>query len=155
MTNTVPAQMTALAAIEATIAGVVHAFDAPPDAPPMDLPCFVNFPGPSNTPYVLSDDTGIEANETRTWECRLYVAPRGSGSLGEITRRCLPFFDLGRDCFEGHQSINSTAGVLRVTYLGDTGLNYNRLMYGGQAYSGIVFRVQITTRVRTPYAAGQ
>lgn len=156
MTDTIPAQMAALAVVEAAITGVLHAFEDPPDAAPSDLPCFINFPGASNLanwPY--SDEEAAEANETRAWECRLLVAARGTATIGEVIRRCKPFYDLVRDAFQGHQQINSTAGVLKVTYLGDNGLSFNRLNYAGQMYSGIIFRVQIVTRVRSPYAPGQ
>ncbi len=154
-TDTLIAQMSALAAVEAAIAGIKHAYAEPPDAPPTDLPAFVNLPGASSDTWIYSDDEGAESNEGRAWECRLFVAPRGAATLGEISRRCLPFYDSVRNAFEGAQSINSTAGVLRVNYQGDNGLMFNRLTYAGQGYSGIVFRVTVTTHVRIPYAVGQ
>lgn len=156
MTDTIPAQSAGLAVIERAIAGVEHAFDQAPNAlQPGDLPAFVNFPGASSIVWNMSDDAGAEGNETRTWFCRLYVAPRASGVDGEIIRQAQPFFDRGRDAFQGHPSLGSVLGVMTVRYLGDDGLNFGRMNYQGMMFSGIQFRVQVLARVRSNYAAGE
>lgn len=155
MTDTVSLQAVALATLEAAISGVTHAFAQPPDAIEGNLPCFINLPQASNDTWSMSDDEAAESNESRNWECRLYVAEKGQATLGELVRRCEPFYDSCRDAFQGHQSLGRTAGVLRVTYQGDSGLLFNRMVYNQTQYSGIVFRVQVLTRVRTPYAAGE
>jgi hypothetical protein len=153
---TVTDQTAALAAIERDIPTTSHAFDQAPDAlHPADLPAWVNFPGAASDTWLFSDDEVNESDDVREWECRVYVAPRGAGSEGEIIRLCQPFFDSARTMFQSHQSLDGSAGVLKVKYIGDKGLNFNNLDYAGMKYSGITFRVQVTTRVFAPYAAGE
>ena len=155
MTDTVPLQAVSLATIEKLVSGVEHAFAQPPDDITGNLPCFINLPQSSSDSWDMSDDEAAESNEVRNWECRLYVAEKGQATLGELIRRCEPFYDSVRDVFQGHQSLGRTSNVMQVTYLGDSGLLFNRMVYGQMQYSGIVFRVRVMTRVRTTYASGE
>ena len=135
--QTITVQAAALAVIEAAIPGVARAYAEAPDTIEGNLPAFVNVPGQS------------------TWTCALYIAQRGEGIEGEIIRRCYPFFDLVRDALQGHQSLGGVKGVLKVTYQGDNGIAFERLKYQNLIYSGIVFRLQITSRVTSAIAPGE
>lgn len=158
--NTITVQSPALAAVERQIPGVAHAYDEAPDTILGNLPAFVNFPGQANMTWnqnLVETPAGefFEGIEARQWSCALYVAARGEGVEGEIIRRCYPFFDWVRDALQGHQSLGGAAGVLKVTYQGDNGIAFERLKYQEEIYSGIVFRVQVTTRLTSAIAPGE
>lgn len=162
LTPTIDPQLAALAALESTISAVVSGvtytikgYADPPDTIEGNLPACINIPLASNDTWGMSDDAGAEANELRNWEVRLYVIERGSATLPEAFRRCKPFYDLMRDLFQAHQSLNRTRHVLQVTYLGDSGLQFNRMIYERVIYSGVIFRVRTLARVRTLYAADE
>jgi hypothetical protein len=147
-------QAAGLAAVEEAIVGVGRAFAEAPNAlQPADLPAFVNLPGPCREEWEMSDEQGVEAYETRVWDCRLHVAPRAAGTSGEVWRLCEPFFATCRDAFQGHQSLGGVVEVLKVTFLGDGGAQ--ELTYAGMPYAGIRFRVQVVTRIRVRYAQGE
>ena len=159
--QTITTQAAALAAIEEAIPGVAHAYAEAPDTIEGNLPAFVNVPGQSTDLWgenLVEDAAGLEYFETierRVWTCALYVAQRGEGIEGEIIRRCYPFFDSVRDALQGHQSLGGVKGVLKVTYQGDNGIAFERLKYQNLIYSGIVFRLQITSRITSAIAPGE
>jgi hypothetical protein len=121
-----------------------------------DLPAFVNLPGPMAEDWEIKageDAFAKEGYETRTYFCYLYVAGAATGTPGEAFALVEPYFSLGRNMFESHQSLKNLAGIQRVIFQGDEGTQV--LTYAGQPYYAIRFRVQIIGRVRVTLAQGE
>jgi len=155
---TVTNALIALAAIEREIANPweVGQYCFAYDKAPFSIgqtPAFVNLPGTDSIDMVIAgeDEEAIEVISTRIYNCNLYVIPNGEGGVGEAFGQCEPFFDLARAVFLAHPALNLTNGIVEFRLLGDDGVKGN-MIYGGQGYYGIPFRVQAITRTRNDFA---
>lgn len=135
----------ALANIEKTIPGVKRALaSAPLSIPPGDLPLFINFAGPASVDWeVAGAEYGVES---RLYVARLYIKPVGQGIDGEAERIADPFFELVRDKFGskpmlGLQTVETQQSGIDAVFLGDQGLA--EILYAGEAFIGIEFRLQV------------
>lgn len=147
--------MAGLAIVETRLktAGTInHVFDVAPNSiNPADLPCFVNMPGQERVKWEGgSDESETAGLATRVYHCLLYVVPRGVGVSGEIVRVTLPVLDLARVEFQGSQSLGGKKGIVRVNYLGDSGVR--ELTYVGMGYIGVDIQVEVTERIVAYYA---
>jgi len=117
--------ITAIAAIQATIAGVKIAYDNPPHNLNA-FPCFVNFMGPAEVNYTPS------RRETKhTIKMQLYVSKQ---ILPEAEKILRPFIDLTLDKFGQNLQLNASCAYSMVR-------NYEPgvLSYGNTSYIGISF----------------
>lgn len=140
---------TRLATIQAAITGVKRAYaQAPLSLPDSDLPCFVNFTGAA-THESRVGGADVDA-ETRQYLMRLFIKKSGQGIDGEAERLCEPFFDLVRDTFMARPGLEQLNSVQLARLLGDSGVN--ALVYAGEQYIGIEFRLQVMELLRVTYA---
>jgi hypothetical protein len=153
----------ALAAIEddiqiGTIPDVItaFAFDAPPNSISGSLPCFVNLFGESTIDMAQGgeDEKAIVVTETCAYIATLYVAGAGTGTPGEAFDKITPWITPAAQVFLAHPNIAVTNGqaVILMRYLGH-GRARGDLVYGGQQYYGVEFRLQIVTRMKAIYAS--
>lgn len=121
-----------------------------------DLPAWVNLPGPAVVDWDMragEDSLYKEGYETRQYNCLLHIVSAAAGIPGEAFAACEPYFALGRQVLESHQSLKDLGGISSVRLLGDDGTI--RLPYAGVDYLGIRFRLQIIGRVRVKIAQGE
>ena len=129
------------------------AFDDPPNSISGSLPCFVNIFGDSTVDMGIAgeDEKGIDVIDTCAYTATLYVAPAGSGIPGEAFEKITPWITPTMKMFLKHPNIAVSTGIILLKYLGH-GRARGDLVYGGQQYYGVEFRLQILTRVRATYA---
>lgn len=114
-----------VAVIQATISGVVQAFDNPPSSLNA-FPCFVNFMGPAEVNYTPS------RRETKhTIMMQLYLSKQVTPEAERLLR---PFVDRVLDAFGQKLQLNATCAYSMIT-----GYDPGVLTYGGHQYVGISF----------------
>ncbi|MBU1747002.1 MAG: hypothetical protein KKA73_04885, partial [Chloroflexi bacterium] len=133
----ITAIMTRLAAIEAGIAGIETAFDESPEAVnDADLPAVVNM---LNTGLYEYDASGCRT--THNLNLHLLVAPRGTDAgLPALEAQTQPFVRRFRVTFEQALLLNELAGVELARL---RGYRYGEISYGGRAYLGCTFNLQV------------
>lgn len=154
----------ALADIEAevqigTVPNVVtaKAFDDPPNSISANLPCFVNLFGESTIDMVRGgeDDKGIDVVESCLYTATLYTAGAGTGVPGEMFNTLTQWIQPAAAVFLAHPSIGVLNGrIIIMRYLGH-GRARGDLVYGGQSYYGVEFRLRVETRFRVTYAENE
>ena len=158
---TVDIVLPALAAIEddiqiGTAPDVItaFAFDDPPNSISGSLPCFINIFGASTVDMGIAgeDEKGIDVIDTCAYTATLYVAPAGSGIPGEASKKISPWITPTMKMFLKHPSIAVGTDIILLKYLGHERAREGDLVYGGQQYYGVEFRLQVLTRVRAIYA---
>lgn len=151
----VPIILPALSAFQVTIPGIVIAFPQSATAPLpdslVDLPAFVNFPGPTvNNPFVDGSDRWLE---TRRYRMLLFLLGYGEGIEREGEMAARPFFTLVSQKFAGIPSLGNIPGVQRVFVTADSGLV--TLRYANTPYWGIEFTLVSEYHQRRVYAKGE
>lgn len=154
----------ALANIEAeiqigTVPNVItaKAFDDPPNSISGNLPCFVNLFGESTIDMVKGgeDDKGIDIVESCLYTATLYTAGAGTGIPGEKYDTLTQWIQPATNVFLTHPSIGKLDGrIIIMRYLGH-GPARGDLIYGGQQYYGVPFRLKVETRFRVTYAENE
>ena len=142
-----------LAVLQAQITDVKRAFaQGPLSLPLTDVPLFCNYTGAATHDWRI---LGAERDrETRLYLMRLYVCTAQDGIGGEAERRCEPFFPLVRDYFAARPSLGRLNGVEVATLLGDSGV-MNPMLYAGEQFIGIEFRLQVVEHVNVVFAANE
>lgn len=132
------------------------AFETAPNSVSGNLPCFVNLPTSSNLDEVQGgeDERGIDVVDIQNITATLYVAGAGTGTPGEKFGQCEAWIPAALAVFVSHPALKLAAGVIRLRYLGHNGIRGD-LVYGGQQYYGISFRLQTSVRLRINWAAGE
>lgn len=127
------------------VTGVKRAYAQGPLAlPETDLPLVVIFTGPTRSVTNIGGDL---YQESRQFNCRLYVVPVGQGIDGEAERKVEPFIERGERLIMSRESLGDgdvadfIAGVFVVVYMGDSGVQVMR--YAGIDFLGVEFRVAI------------
>ena len=148
---TVATIKTKLAALQATISGVTHAFaQAPADLNTADMPAFCNFTGQATDDYQAGGDEVDVV--TRTYNMRLYVLPAVDGLPGEAERLCEPLIDAVRLFFSAHLQLGGLQGVQSALITGDSGVA--RLVFNdpSQPIYGVEFKLAVTEYIGFTYA---
>ena len=157
---TVDIVLPALAAIEDDIVIgtapdtiTAFAFDDPPNSISGSLPCFVNIFGDATVDMGIAgeDEKGIDVVDTCAYTATLYVAPAGSGLSGEAFDKITPWITPTMKMFLKHPNIALESYIIKLEYLGH-GRARGDLVYGGQQYYGVEFRLRVLTKVRATYA---
>jgi hypothetical protein len=151
---TLNALKTRLAAIAATVSGLRRAYaEAPASLAPGDLPIFIPFVGPVSAFGRISDQL---AEETRTYNLRLYVKPVQAGYDGEAERAVEPFLTSLRDAFLAHPALGLGSASSQIpfiesmTWLGDGGIVV--LPFAGENFLGAEFRLSVKAIVQITLA---
>lgn len=155
----VEAVIAALAGIEAEIQittplTTAFAFASPPNSISGNLPCFVNLFGESVVDMNLGgkDEYGIDVLDTCNYVATLYVAGAGTGTPGESFDKITPWITPAAKVFLAHPNVELESGIVLMRYLGH-GRARGDLVYGGQQYYGVEFRLQVMSRMRASYAS--
>lgn len=127
------------------ITGIKRAYaQGPSSLPESDFPLFINFTGPTRNVQHLG---GTLYQESRLFNCRLYVTPVLSGIDGEAERKVEPFIELCEKRFLQIASLSDgnpedlITGIQKIEYLGDSGISV--LLYAKVQYLGVEFRLAI------------
>lgn len=134
-----------------------YAFAAPPNSISGNLPCFVNLFGDSTTDMAIGgeDDRGIDLVITTAITATLYTAGFGTGIPGEKYETITEWIDPAETVFLKHPSIAELNDrIIIMRYLGH-GRARGDLIYAGQQYYGVEFRLQVLTRKRVIYATNE
>jgi hypothetical protein len=142
---------THIAAVFATVAGVVRTFDRlPPAITPADLPAVFSIPRQATS-------TGNTAPRwlevTRNYNIQIYVAPVQSGEASDAEAAAVAWINTGMLTILQHPNINpgTVSGgqvFAEMEYVSDTGLTVFQV--GQTGYIGVEFTVKITYKV--PYS---
>lgn len=133
----------------------LYAYDNPPyTLETGTMPLFVNYAGPlSDNKAMGSDAKGIDYQETRQFFMVLYLAQYGQGIEGEKYGLCTPYFDLVYAKFGSYPHLNNLGGAMGSKIISDSG--GATVPFANQAYYGIRFVLQVMSRVRRTFAAGE
>jgi hypothetical protein len=134
-----------------------NAYDAPPNSISGNLPCFVNLFGDATFDMNTGgeDSKGLDGISTRAYTATLYVAGAGTGVPGEMFDRITQWIDPAELVFLAHPSVGVLNGrIIIMKYLGH-GKARGDLIYAGQQYYGVEFRLQVQTRLRVTYASNE
>jgi hypothetical protein len=119
------------------------------------MPLFINFVGPLiEETSDGSDDDYLEYIETRSYNCKLFIAPYGSGVEGEKWGDLQPYFKLVYDKLNGYPHMKNIGGIINAKIIADTGMS-QLLNFQGQLYYGCVFTLQVSTRVKRLLGANE
>ncbi len=139
-----------LAQIEASITGIVRAYDTLPNSVP-ELPCFVNFVGPMTEDWnnAGEDETTVEGVETATYYPTLIVAPAAAGYTGEPQNRCYPFIAKVRNKFASLPNLQGQ-NTWRMIFQGHDGVRI--VQVAGTDYIGVRFTILVSGYVQVTLA---
>ncbi len=157
MTAEVPNVLAQIAAIERQIINVetgapLIAFDNVPYIINVaDMPLFVNYVGNLTQNVVAgSDEIARDMREVRNYTLAFYMGAYGTGVEGELIARMTPYFPLIYARFGSYPHLNMLAGVVDSTLVGDSGTKV--LQFAGHQYHGVLFTLQVMSKVRRPFA---
>lgn len=156
MTAEVPNVLAQIASVEREIVGAdgraVVAFDnVPYTINAADMPLFVNYVGNLTQNITAgSDEVARDMREVRNYTLALYMGAYGTGVEGEVIARTTPYFPLIYQKFGSYPHLNMLGGVIDSLLIGDSGTKV--LVFSGQQYHGVLFTLQVMTKVRRPFA---
>lgn len=119
-----------------------------------DMPLFVNYAGALLRNDIAGSDSEARTfNETRNYTMVLYHSPYGAGVEGEKFGLLSPYFKTVYDLFGSYPHLNNLGGVLDAKLTGDGGMATVR--FANQDYYGVRFTLQVISKIRRPFAAGE
>lgn len=138
-----------------TMSGVIQAYGSAPFSI-VDTPSVIVIVG-AEQPLedAGGDELAAEYYAKRRYSLIMCVAPSAVGLTGEVITRVNPFYGALRNLIMSHPRLGSAvSGVFHLDWLGDNGLQ-TQIEVGSDNYAGTIGSVQVTGRVRVPYAQGE
>jgi hypothetical protein len=115
--------MTQISILEAEITGIARAYDNPPGAI-NELPCFVNFVGPSGT----IGRTASRREIPHLVKMQVYVTKKLVAESEALLR---PFITLTLNKFDANLSLNNSCQYSMITRYNPGIMEYNKIQYLG------------------------